>query len=77
MGAGIQRRRDQRRHRREQRRPRRLVEDTRDRVAAELAPRGGLLPPEPEGWFDVTLQVMEAHLADARHPTKETPTDER
>ncbi len=44
---------------------RRLVEDTRDRVAAELAPRGGLLPPEPEGWFEVTLQVMEAHLADA------------
>ena len=47
---------------------RRLVEDTRDRVVAELAPRGGLLPPEPEGWFDVTLQVMEAHLADAQQP---------
>jgi cytosine/adenosine deaminase-related metal-dependent hydrolase len=47
---------------------RRLVEDTRDRVTAELAPRGGLLPPEPEGWLDVTLQVMEAHLADAQHP---------
>jgi cytosine/adenosine deaminase-related metal-dependent hydrolase len=44
---------------------RRLVEDTRDRVAAELAPRGGLLPPEPDGWLDVTLQVMEAHLAGA------------
>ena len=47
---------------------RRLVEDTRDRVLTELAPRGGLLPPEPEGWFDVTLQVMEAHLAGAQQP---------
>lgn len=48
---------------------RRLVEDTRDRVVAELAPRGGLLPPEPDGWFDVTLRIMDAHLADAPRPS--------
>ena len=47
---------------------RRLVEDTRDRVVAELAPRGGLLPPAPEGFLDITLQVMEANLAEVLHP---------
>lgn len=53
---------------------RRLVEETRERVVAELAPRGGLLPPEPDGWFEVTVQVMEAHLADARRPEDGLPS---
>jgi hypothetical protein len=37
-------------------------------VVAELEPRGGLLPPAPEGWFEATIQVMEQHLASAVAP---------
>jgi hypothetical protein len=42
-----------------------LVEQSRDRIVAELEPRGGLLPPAPEGWFEVTTQVMAQNLASA------------
>jgi 5-methylthioadenosine/S-adenosylhomocysteine deaminase len=42
-----------------------LVEASRDRIVAELEPRGGLLPPAPEGWFEVTTQVMAQNLATA------------
>ncbi|HZO61302.1 MAG TPA: amidohydrolase family protein [Solirubrobacterales bacterium] len=46
-------------------RARSLVEASRDRIVADLEPRGGLLPPAPEGWFEVTTQVMAQNLADA------------
>ena len=42
-----------------------LIEASRDRIVAELEPRGGLLPPAPEGWFEVTTQVMAQNLASA------------
>jgi cytosine/adenosine deaminase-related metal-dependent hydrolase len=42
-----------------------LVESSRDRIVAALEPRGGLLPPAPEGWFEVTTQVIEQNLAAA------------
>ena len=42
-----------------------LVQASRDRIVAALEPRGGLLPPAPEGWFEVTTQVIEQNLASA------------
>ena len=42
-----------------------LVQASRDRVVAALEPRGGLLPPAPVGWFEVTTQVMAQNLASA------------
>jgi cytosine/adenosine deaminase-related metal-dependent hydrolase len=39
-----------------------LVQSSRDRIVAALGPRGGLLPPAPEGWFEVTTQVMAQNL---------------
>ena len=42
-----------------------LVEASRDRIVAAVERRGGLLPPAPEGWFEVTTQVMEQNLAGA------------
>jgi 5-methylthioadenosine/S-adenosylhomocysteine deaminase len=39
-----------------------LVEASRGRIVSALEPRGGLLPPAPEGWFELTLQVMEQNL---------------
>ena len=42
-----------------------LVQASRDRIVADLEPRGGLLPPAPEGWFEVTTQVMAQNLAAA------------
>jgi cytosine/adenosine deaminase-related metal-dependent hydrolase len=42
-----------------------LVERSRDRILAALEPRGGLLPPAPEGWFEATTQVIEQNLASA------------
>lgn len=46
-------------------RARRLAEDSRDRIMASLAPHGGVLPPAPDGWFELTLKAVEANLADA------------
>jgi cytosine/adenosine deaminase-related metal-dependent hydrolase len=46
-------------------RARALVEASRDRIVAALEPRGGLLPPAPEGWFEVTTQVMAQNLTGA------------
>jgi hypothetical protein len=42
-----------------------LVRASRDRIIAALEPRGGLLPPAPEGWFEATTEVMEQNLAGA------------
>ena len=42
-----------------------LVQASRERIVAALEPRGGLLPPAPEGWFEVTTQVMAQNLAGA------------
>ena len=42
-----------------------LVQASRDRIVAELEPRGGLLPPAPDGWFEVTTQVMAQNLESA------------
>jgi cytosine/adenosine deaminase-related metal-dependent hydrolase len=42
-----------------------LIEASRDRIVADLEPRGGLLPPAPEGWFEVTTQVMAQNLESA------------
>jgi 5-methylthioadenosine/S-adenosylhomocysteine deaminase len=39
-----------------------LIQRSRERIMAALEPRGGLLPPAPEGWFEVTTQVMEQNL---------------
>jgi cytosine/adenosine deaminase-related metal-dependent hydrolase len=39
-----------------------LVQSSRDRIVAALEPRGGLLPPAPDGWFEVTTQVMAQNL---------------
>ncbi len=44
---------------------RRLVQASRERIVAALEPRGGLLPPAPDGWFEVTTQVMAQNLATA------------
>jgi urease alpha subunit len=46
----------------------RLVEASRERIVSELEPRGGLLPPAPDGWFDATIGVMEQNLAGAPGP---------
>jgi cytosine/adenosine deaminase-related metal-dependent hydrolase len=43
----------------------RLAVESRDRIVAALEPRGGFLPPAPEGWFDATLDAFEANLASA------------
>lgn len=42
-----------------------LVQASRERIVAALEPRGGMLPPAPEGWFEVTAQVIEQNLASA------------
>jgi cytosine/adenosine deaminase-related metal-dependent hydrolase len=42
-----------------------LVGASRNRIVAALEPRGGLLPPAPEGWLEVTTQVMAQNLAGA------------
>ena len=42
-----------------------LVEASRDRIVTDLEPRGGLLPPAQEGWFEVTTQVMAENLESA------------
>lgn len=42
-----------------------LVEASSERIRAALEPRGGLLPPAPEGFLDLTLQAMEMNLAGA------------
>jgi 5-methylthioadenosine/S-adenosylhomocysteine deaminase len=42
-----------------------LAVESRDRIAASLEPRGGFLPPAPEGWFEATLDAFEANLAGA------------
>jgi cytosine/adenosine deaminase-related metal-dependent hydrolase len=42
-----------------------LVESSRERIVSALEPRGGLLPPAPEGWFEATTQVMAQNLASA------------
>ena len=46
-------------------RARDLVADSRDRIVAAVAPRGGFLPAVPQGWFDATLDIFEANLAGA------------
>jgi cytosine/adenosine deaminase-related metal-dependent hydrolase len=43
----------------------RLVGSSRERIVTALEPRGGLLPPAPEGWFEATTQVIEQNLASA------------
>ena len=47
------------------RRAARLAVESRVRIVAALEPRGGFLPPAPEGWFDATLDAFEANLAGA------------
>jgi 5-methylthioadenosine/S-adenosylhomocysteine deaminase len=42
-----------------------LVESSSERILAALEPRGGLLPPAPEGFLDLTLQAIEINLAGA------------
>jgi cytosine/adenosine deaminase-related metal-dependent hydrolase len=42
-----------------------LIESSRERIVSALEPRGGLLPPAPEGWFEATTQVIEQNLAGA------------
>jgi cytosine/adenosine deaminase-related metal-dependent hydrolase len=42
-----------------------LIQASHDRIVADLDPRGGLLPPAPDGWFEVTTQVMAQNLAGA------------
>jgi len=42
-----------------------LATDSRDRVVAAVEPRGGFLPPAPQGWFDATLDAFEENLAGA------------
>jgi 5-methylthioadenosine/S-adenosylhomocysteine deaminase len=42
-----------------------LVQSSRERIVAALEPRGGLLPPAPEGWFEATTQAIERNLAGA------------
>ena len=42
-----------------------LAAQSRDRIAAAIEPRGGFLPPAPEGWFEATLDAFEANLAEA------------
>ena len=45
-----------------------LVQASRDRIVAELEPRGGLLPPASDGWFQATTQVMAQNLESAWAP---------
>jgi cytosine/adenosine deaminase-related metal-dependent hydrolase len=45
-----------------------LVQASRDRIVATLEVRGGVLPPAPDGWFEVTNQVIEQNLANAPLP---------
>ena len=45
-----------------------LVQSSRERIVSALEPRGGLLPPAPDGWLDVTLQAMQQNLAGAADP---------
>ena len=42
-----------------------LVEASSQRIRAALEPRGGLLPPAPEGFLDMTLQAIEMNLSGA------------
>ena len=42
-----------------------LVGAASDRIHAALEPRGGLLPPAPEGFLDMTLAAIEMNLAGA------------
>ena len=42
-----------------------LAGESRDRIIAAVQPRGGFLPPAPDGWFDATLDLFEANLANA------------
>jgi cytosine/adenosine deaminase-related metal-dependent hydrolase len=42
-----------------------LVQSSCERIVAALEPRGGLLPPAPEGWFEATTQVIEHNLSGA------------
>ncbi|HEY8002549.1 MAG TPA: amidohydrolase family protein [Solirubrobacterales bacterium] len=46
-------------------RARELAFQSRDRIAAAVEPRGGFLPPAPEGWFEATLDAFEANLGSA------------
>lgn len=46
----------------------RLVEATAERILASLEGRGGLLPPAPEGFLDLTLQAIEQNLRGAPEP---------
>jgi hypothetical protein len=43
----------------------RLAAESRERIVAAVEPRGGFLPPAPEGWFHATLDAFEANLAGA------------
>jgi 5-methylthioadenosine/S-adenosylhomocysteine deaminase len=43
----------------------RLATESRDRIAAAVEPRGGFEPPAPDGWFDATLDAVEANLSAA------------
>jgi 5-methylthioadenosine/S-adenosylhomocysteine deaminase len=45
-----------------------LALESRDRILAAVEPRGGFLPPAPEGWFEATLDAFEANLASAPKP---------
>ncbi len=42
-----------------------LAMESRDRLDAALEPRGGFLPPAPEGWFEATLDAFQVNLAGA------------
>ncbi len=42
-----------------------LAMRSRDRIIAAVEPRGGFLPPAPDGWFEATLDVFEANLEQA------------
>jgi 5-methylthioadenosine/S-adenosylhomocysteine deaminase len=48
----------------------RLVESSRERIVSALEPRGGLLPPAPDGWFEATTQIIEQNLAGADHEVR-------
>jgi len=41
------------------------VSESRDRILAALEPRGGLLPPAPDGWFEATIEAMEQNVGGA------------
>ena len=42
-----------------------LIEQSSARIHAALEPRGGLLPPAPEGFLEMTLQAIEYNLSGA------------